>query len=75
MWDDAAPSGVRAAVKKQEKGAHAGTIIEQLIAAANSDGASENVYHNSTAEVTDERAIELLEPIEKHMHPDFFPMK
>lgn len=53
---------------------HGGTIIEQLIAAANSSGTS-TVHHNTEATIDDEEAIELLEPIEKHMHPDFFPMK
>lgn len=73
IWDEAAPVGAPAE-KKVDKTVHGGTIIEQLIAAANSSGTS-TVQHNILATIDDEDAIELLEPIEKHMHPDFFPMK
>mmetsp|Transcript_17394 Transcript_17394/g.45419 ORF Transcript_17394/g.45419 Transcript_17394/m.45419 type:complete len:1392 (-) Transcript_17394:111-4286(-) len=73
MWDSAAPADARVPVRKPDK-AHGGTIIEQLIAAANRDGAAAT-QHDTRATVDDEDAIELLESIEKHMHPDYFPMK
>ena len=73
LWDEAAPAGSIVPAPPQKK-QNEGTIIEQLIAAANSDGNS-TVYHNTTADVGDERALEILEPIEKYLKAEVFPMK
>lgn len=70
-WDQAAPMGVN--VKKQKGVKKPQTIIEEIIAAASRTAG--DASYNSVATVTDDRASELLGPIERYLNENFFPMK